>query len=99
MGGGKGICEEFAGSADYNRRIVSRNQVHFSREHPVKPSHLSWIPGAAACIALMLAAVPAGALENMVSWVLSLGPDAEALATPELREGVVVRLEAAVGSL
>ena len=44
-------------------------------------------------------AVPGGGQESMVSWVLSFGPDVEALAPQELRDGVRARLEAAVAAL
>lgn len=40
--------------------------------------------------------VPAQPGESLAGWVLSLGPDAEALAPPELRDEIVRRLEAAL---
>jgi proteasome accessory factor B len=43
--------------------------------------------------------VPAGALDAMASWVLSFGPDAEAVDPPELRAAVVERLGATIAAL
>jgi proteasome accessory factor B len=37
--------------------------------------------------------------ESLASWVLSFGPDAEALEPPELRDEIVVRLEATLAAL
>jgi proteasome accessory factor B len=44
-------------------------------------------------------ALPGGSIDSLVSWVLSFGPDAEALAPAELREAVVARLEGTIASL
>jgi proteasome accessory factor B len=43
--------------------------------------------------------VPAGQLDAMASWVLSFGPDAEAVAPPELRTAVAERLGATIAAL
>ena len=43
--------------------------------------------------------VPSGGLDSMVSWVLSFGEDAEAVAPQELRDAVRARLEATVAAL
>jgi proteasome accessory factor B len=43
--------------------------------------------------------VPAGDLDAMASWVLSFGPDAEAVGPAELRTAVVERLGATVAAL
>jgi proteasome accessory factor B len=42
--------------------------------------------------------IPSGELDAMASWVLSFGPDAEAVAPPELRTAVVERLRATVAA-
>ena len=42
--------------------------------------------------------VPAQPGQSLAPWVLSFGPDAEAVDPPELRDEVVARLEAIVGS-
>ena len=44
-------------------------------------------------------ALPGGADDSFVAWVLSFGPDAEALSPPELRQRVVASLEATLAGL
>jgi proteasome accessory factor B len=43
--------------------------------------------------------LPTGPLEGLASWVLQFGPDAEVVAPASLRDEVVQRLEAVLGSL
>jgi proteasome accessory factor B len=43
--------------------------------------------------------LPGGSLDSLASWVLSFGPDAEAVAPGELRDEVLARLEAALAGL
>jgi proteasome accessory factor B len=47
----------------------------------------------------MEVAVPGGADDSFVAWVLSFGPDAEALSPPELRDRVLASLEGTLAEL